>query len=444
MPFNDKLNWAEKRIKEFLDFVYHDYTTNPKYKDLKETDYKVMISFSGGKDSTVLLDIINKVHKKIKSKIYLQPAYAYEITFPETFSFIKQTIKRYKTKNKYILDLIVAKPKLPWYEILQTKGYPIFSKQVSVQLNRIKNTKSKSGMTNWIFGIDTSKFKLTKGRLFLLDDSMKDFSSCVNEENVQEFNEYFKNTLDFKNYTYSEKCCDYVKGGLKHHKMPCFVGVMATESELRKKSWIHYGCNILNKKRLLSRPLSIFKTSDIWKYIYKNRLEINKMYGYKPHARSYENSINKLNYTRLGCISCPYGSHLEDVSRNRFQILYNQSKQLYYSQVIATGMYKVLIDMGVEIPSDQLYMKLFKIRQKQIENWYKDFPTNLCKILCGIENIDNIKGFKYSKNRPTNWRYSFDEIKQIYKNYDIEIDDDKLLALVNNARATERQKYETK
>ena len=434
MPYEEKLEWAKKRIKEFLDFTYNEYKNNPKYKHLKPNDYKVIISFSGGKDSTVLLDLINIVHKEIKSKIYLQPAYAYEITFPETLVFIKNTIKNYQKENKYILDLMVAKPKLPWNQILETKGYPIFSKQISVILNRIKKTKSKTGLTRWIFGIDTAKFKLAKSRLFLLDNSMANFTNGVDEETLLEFNDYFKKTLFFNDYLYSEKCCDYVKGGLKHNKLPCFVGTMASESQLRRKSWIHNGCNILSGNKILSRPLSLFQSNDIWKYIYKNKIKINKMYGFKPRASNLEKSVSKLRYQRLGCISCPYGAHLEKNTKNRFQILYHESQQLYYAQVIATGMYKVLIDMDIEIQEDELYMKLYRIRHEQIKNWYDNFEHNLCKVICDIENRNNYKGYKPIKNKQVSWEYSFDEIKQIYQNYGLNIEDEKLKMIVDQTR----------
>ncbi|MDE7099609.1 MAG: phosphoadenosine phosphosulfate reductase family protein, partial [Malacoplasma sp.] len=80
MPYQDKVEWAKNRIEEFLKWCEEN-----KFEE-------VTVSFSGGKDSTVLLDLVLKVHKKIKSKIYLVPAYAIEITFPSTIKFIKDTV----------------------------------------------------------------------------------------------------------------------------------------------------------------------------------------------------------------------------------------------------------------------------------------------------------------------------------------------------------------
>ena len=53
---------------------------------------------------------------------------------------------------------------------------------------------------------------------------------------------------------------------------------------------------------------------------------------------------------------------------NRFEKLYKDYPNLYKSQIIANGMYKVLIDMRIEIREDKLYMSLYKKRRKQIED----------------------------------------------------------------------------
>ena len=402
---------------------------------------EILVSFSGGKDSTVLLDLVNKVHKRIKSEIYLVPAYAFEITFPETIVFIKKIVNKYRENNPFIKELLLKKPKMSWFNILNEKGYPIYSKQVSVLLNRIKRNKSKSGITRWIFGIETVRFGFTKSRLFLLDDKLKEFpkDDSINYK-------YFGFTYDISNYTYSEKCCDYVKGGLKHDHRPAFIGTMAEESQLRKNSWIKHGCNIISERKKVSRPLSIFKTSDIWKYIYKNRIEINEKYGFDRNKHANSNGdvdTTKLNYKRLGCISCPYGSHIEQtdvdhkkIDKNRFEILYEQSPNLYKAQVIDNGMYKILIDMKIKIPQDKEYMKLFELRWKQINKWYEDFENNLLDVITQIENYNNYKGYDLSKKKTakSDWIYSDDEVIQIMRNYDAKWDEKKIILELNKAR----------
>lgn len=427
MPYKDKVYWAKTKIKEFL---LHCMELN-KQNTLNKID-EITVSFSGGKDSTVLLDLVLKVHEEIECDIYLVPAYAVEITFPSTIKFIKMLVIEYQKKYKYLKNPLLMNPKLPWHEILNTKGYPIYSKQISVLINRVKHAKTKNLLTRWFFGIDikntnTAKYKLSKHRIFLLDDDLK-----INwpELTDNQMKDYFKKYNEY--YFYSEKCCDYVKGSLKHDRRPSFIGVMAEESEMRKKSWINSGCNIFNSKSMKSRPLSIWKTKDIWKYIVDNKLMINPAYGYDEETSPDQ---QKLNFNRLGCTSCPYGSSIEakkieyltkknniDINdnrlKNRFEILKDLYPTLYLSQVIHTGMYRIIIDMGVKINNDEIYMKLFNLRQIQIQEWYSlnNFRNNILRLLAQIENYNDYK----NKGPAHTWSYSIVEINQALTYFSID------------------------
>ena len=295
-PYDQKISIAKKRIEEFILFVYDQV-------DKKIIENKpIIVSFSGGKDSTVLFDLVCKTYQEMLDNnklcsyiyIYILPAYAYEVTFPNTLLFIKSFVSEYQKKYKFVQDVYFSKPKKGWLDILKNYGYPIYSKQISVLINRILNNKSHNGLTNWIFKNGTSRFHLSKNRLFLLDKKMKKFK--YDESQIDK--NYFP-YLDDTNYFFSEKCCNQIKGGLKHMKNPSFVGVMATESNLRKISWINNGCNILNTKNPVSRPLSIFKSIDIWKYLIKNNIPINLNYGNIDLIRNnVKDLINKdLDYT---------------------------------------------------------------------------------------------------------------------------------------------------
>lgn len=395
-PLSDKIEIATLRIKEFL-------------KWCEGRDYKeILISFSGGKDSTVLLDIVLKVHKEMNCKIYLVPAYAIEITFPETIKFIKSTVEKYREKYEYLKLPLLVPPKMSWNKILKIKGFPIFSKQVSVMINRLKNANTANNLTRWAFGIyETARFKLSKNRLFLLDEDLTYFEDDQGNR-IQ--------------YDFSEKCCDYVKGGLKHDKRPSFVGTMADESLLRKKSWIDNGCNVFNSKHPVSRPLSIWNYNNVWEYIKIYKLDINEVYGYDKETHNIDN----LRFTRLGCSACPFGSTFEEVIHrrvssndklsedkkhwNRFEKLYEYNNILYQSQVIKTNMIYILIDMDIKVRNDSYYMKIYYERRKKIDEWYENFRENLVKVLIKVES---------NKKNKQNWKYSIDEINKALKHYNV-------------------------
>lgn len=423
MPLKDKITHAESKIEEFLIWCEKELYLNEKNNLNKE----VLISFSGGKDSTVLFDLVVKVHKKINSNLYIVPAYAIEITFPETIKFIKKVVSKYQENYPFIKDPFFVKPKKAWVDILNTKGYPIFSKQISVSINRLKRLNQKTGLAKWAFGIeDSARFKLSKNRLFLLDDDMTFF--------IDENNKKIK-------YDFSEKCCDYVKGGLKHEKRPSFVGTMANESLLRKKSWIKTGCNVFNKHHPMSKPLSLWNSKDVWSYIKNYDLNVNPAYDYNKE----NHNIDDLRFSRLGCTACPLGSSIEEIAHrkillknnqdinemsdrkywNRFEKLYEYNQSLYISQVNKTNIRYILMDMDIRIRNDREYMELYSLRRKEIEKWYSNFKKNFLKVLINLE---------FYKNRKVDWFYSNDEINKALDHYGESLLTNKDIEFINKLR----------
>ncbi len=359
-------------------------------------------------------------------------------TFPTTIKFIRDTVKKYADKypNSIYPEPVLIPPKKPWNDILSQNGYPMFSKQVSVLINRIRNAKTKNSVVKWCFGIDkdktsTSKYKLSESRLFLLDNRMiLGWKELIEKD--EELKQYFPKYDEY--YFVSEKCCDYVKGGLKHDRHPSFIGVMAEESEMRKKSWIKSGCNIFGSLNKKSRPLSIWNSNDVWQYARDNKLEINPAYNFDP---SIDIDKQELRFERLGCTSCPFGSLPESkiIERleknlghenyhevitdkkymNRFEKLKEYYPHLYDAQIIKTGMYKIIIDMDVPIRNDETYMKLYHLRREQINKWYENKRENVLRVMAQLENINDYK----HKGESYVWEFTNENFEDSAINFDI-------------------------
>ncbi len=188
-----------------------------------------------------------------------------------------------------------------------------------------------------------------------------------------------KNLID---YNISHKCCDYIKGNVKHDKSPSFVGTTIEESLLRKSSWITHGCNIYTSKKILCRPISLWTEEDIWQYIKKYKIRVSDIY-------------NK-GFRRSGCISCMFGMSLESFIKsrnpekdNRFELLFKQSRKTFENMVMSEriGLWKPLTDMWIKLDIDHKeYQQKYKKRHKQLIDWYKNYDKNILKVLNEIES----------------------------------------------------------
>ena len=100
LPLKDKIEMTRERIKAWVD---HWGLEN------------VCVSFSGGKDSTVLLDIARKDYPDIEA-FYVSTG----LEFPEIESFVRS-----------FDNVTITKPKMNFVEVIKKYGYPILSKEIS-------------------------------------------------------------------------------------------------------------------------------------------------------------------------------------------------------------------------------------------------------------------------------------------------------------------------
>lgn len=110
---NDTL---EMKIKRSIRTIKEFYNKN---------NGNVYISYSGGKDSTVLLHLINSVYPEVKS-IFFNTGNEY----PENISMAK------------FHNSIFLTPKINFKQVIEKYGYPIISKEVSQFIYEIKNNKN--------------------------------------------------------------------------------------------------------------------------------------------------------------------------------------------------------------------------------------------------------------------------------------------------------------
>lgn len=106
---------------------------------------KVYISFSGGKDSTVLLDLARRMYPDIEA-VFCDTG----LEYPEVraFAMSKENVtplrplKYDRKKRRYVPT--------NFREVCETYGYPIIAKDCPIALFRTKRAKNRLAKNEWI------------------------------------------------------------------------------------------------------------------------------------------------------------------------------------------------------------------------------------------------------------------------------------------------------
>jgi len=289
-PLELKIELTKARIREWVDF----YGKN-----------NVYISFSGGKDSTVLLDIVRSIYPDIEA-VFVNTG----LEYPEIVQFVK-------TFN----NVTILRPKENFKQVIEKYGYPIISKEVSETIdgarkNILDNKKYLYRMQKLNLDKD-NRYNQSKWK-FLLDVPFKISNKCCDVMKKRPIKEYIKNSGKFG-----------------------ILGMIAEESLLRKQLYIKNSCNGFNSKNPTSNPLMFWTEQDILKYIYKNNLKIAKVYGNVIQKDLFGNQYELSGVKRTGCMFCMFGVHLEK-SPNRFEIMKNSHPTLYNYCMNRLGLKNVL------------------------------------------------------------------------------------------------------
>ena len=270
LPSDIKIMKTKRRIQEWIDYYGED---------------KVYVSFSGGKDSTVLLDLVRQVNPNIPG-VFIDTG----LEYPETKEFVKT-----------IDNVTIIRPKMSFKQVIEKYGYPMVSKEQANYLDDIRNSTEKMRIRR-LEGDTQGRFKLSKKWYYLIDAPFKVTHRCCLIMKKEPVKRYEKET----------------------GRVP-FIATLAEESSLRQQSYLKTGCNAFNSKRPISIPLGFWKEQDILKYIYDNKLNINKAYG---EVICKNDIYFTTKCDRTGCIYCGFGVHLEK-EPNRYQRLEQTHPQLY-------------------------------------------------------------------------------------------------------------------
>ena len=276
LPLDIKVAMTKTRIREWV----NHYGVNGVY-----------ISFSGGKDSTVLLHIARQDYPDIKA-VFVDTG----LEYPE----IKQFVRTHD-------NVEIVRPKNTFKQVICEYGYPMLSKAIAHNVSIARSKPDGSIAKNCFAEKKTGRYAMHKWTPLT--------------------------KVDFK---ISEKCCDNMKKKpTKKLDKYAITATMTVESKFREQKWLQNGCNAFDCKRPISNPMSFWTEQDVLQYIEENNIPIASVYGdivYEDmDGQTRFEGCGELCTTgckRTGCYACCFGLHLEK-GKTRFQLLKETHPRLY-------------------------------------------------------------------------------------------------------------------
>ena len=302
-------------------------------------DGNVYVSFSGGKDSTVVAHLCARFCKQYGYTLYLMFANT-GLEYPEIQRFVKEYAEYLRQTFGIEVVLDIVRPEMRFDEVIKKYGYPVIGKQ---QANVIRLARQN---------IKQGKYTLRLRSLGILPDEAKEMGlELPSNEMLERYESTAKGSMyNIPNYRYllnapfkiSEQCCDVMKKapakryGKETGRKP-ILGILAHESMIRKAAWLKTGCNAFNAKSPSSTPIAFWTEQDVLHYIKKHDVPYCSVYGdivVKPSDPEVpDNQMDIADYLgeyteadqlmttgcdRTGCIFCMFGSQCQK-GENRHQ-----------------------------------------------------------------------------------------------------------------------------
>jgi 3'-phosphoadenosine 5'-phosphosulfate sulfotransferase (PAPS reductase)/FAD synthetase len=249
----------------------------------------VYVSFSGGKDSTVLLYLVRQIYPNVPA-VFVDTG----LEYPEIREFVKT-----------IPNVIWLKPEMNFRQVISTYGYPLISKETALNIYYARKAKERGDIeqyNHYVYGQRTNP-KTGEKYSFM---SLSKLAIKLLESDIPVHN----------------KCCTIMKKNPtklyeKKTGKRAYVGTMACESKLRKIAWLKNGCNAFDSKRPISQPLAFWTEQDVLEFLTKYNLDFASIYG---NVVCKDGFYCTTGVDRTGCMFCGFGCHLEK-EPNRFQKL---------------------------------------------------------------------------------------------------------------------------
>lgn len=295
---DDKVNDACHRIED----LYH------------ETDGKCYVSFSGGKDSTVLLALI-----KLCEEVYTIPPGSIPAVFSNTGIELGITVDFVKwVKNNYYQNVVIVHPLKSFDQVLKENGKPMKSKLKAELMHRWHTGRRteyvKGSLIDGVLptGTPTMRTKIADKDLHMLHDRFPIIASadCCEHMKKRAFRKF-------------EEEGGYLGGmvGIRTGE-----GGARTIAAMRRVKDGGKLCTFYQHWHLRKAPIIDWSNEDVDAFIEKYEVPLSDAY-------------TKYGFLRTGCMACPFSwdlstdlYYLHDHEPNRYKAAMHWLKDVYIAQ----------------------------------------------------------------------------------------------------------------
>lgn len=245
------------------------------------------MSFSGGKDSTVLLNIVRSVLPDCPA-VFADTG----LEFPEIKDFVRT-----------VPGVITVRPKKTFREVVRDLGYPVVSKDISKKLWRLRNPTEANATIRYVIEHGETPDGEKRSKANLLPDKWRYLLKAP--------------------FEISDRCCDALKkqpinAWQRQSKKWPIIGTLAADSRIRTHAYlVNGGCNAYNATYPKSTPLGIWTEQDVLHYLKQTSIPYSSIYGDIVEENGLLRTTGE---TRTGCIFCLFGIHMQK-GENRIQRL---------------------------------------------------------------------------------------------------------------------------
>ncbi|MDE5832249.1 MAG: phosphoadenosine phosphosulfate reductase family protein [Desulfovibrio sp.] len=247
------------------------------------------VSYSGGKDSSVLLWLVRSVFPDVPA-VFCHTG----LEYPEVIRTVMAT------PNCHII-----RPKLRFREVINKYGWPIASKKLARGISILRHPTDRN-----------------QNVYRLYDQGINRFGQPVNGRKISDCRRFLVNAP----FEVSDHCCEVMKKEPTRRyrreigRAP-FVGILATDSKERELTYLKTGgCNAFDAKEPKSTPLAFWTDQDVLECIRKNNISLASVCG---EIVERDGQLWTRGLRRTGCVFCAFGLRMDlnDGPETRFEML---------------------------------------------------------------------------------------------------------------------------